>query len=122
MKKLLLHIALLSYTVVMFKPVLPYVNDFVSHVLFYAHHMATVHYEHGKYHVHYDVAKETRDDQQDKPTGVVVKKDDLSSEYTCASLFSHAFFIPQIVAPYNLSSIPAVVSGSVLKFYPPPRA
>ena len=36
----------------MLKPAIPYVSDAVSHVLWYNEHMATVHLENGKYHVH----------------------------------------------------------------------
>ena len=41
---------------------MPYVNDFVSHVFFYAKHMATVHAENGKWHVHFEAAENTQSD------------------------------------------------------------
>ena len=55
MKKPILYIVLLSYTVVILKPALPYVSDFIGHVFFYAQHMATVHIENGKMHIHKEI-------------------------------------------------------------------
>ena len=54
MKKGLLYLLLFSYCMVMFKPVLPVITDTVAHIFWYSEHMATVHYEKGKYHVHYE--------------------------------------------------------------------
>lgn len=85
MKKLLLHIALISYAaVILFKPVLPYVNDFLGHVLFYTKHMATVHYEHGKYHVHFEAAKDVNEESSNTPGSTSSKKDN--------SITDHCFF------------------------------
>lgn len=66
MKKIILHIVLLSYTVVMLKPVLPYVSDFVNHVFFYTQHMATVHIENGKMHVHKEIVDNTKKEASQK--------------------------------------------------------
>ena len=54
MKKALLYLLLFSYTVIICRPVLPSVADAMAHIFWYSAHMATVHYEHGKYHVHYE--------------------------------------------------------------------
>ncbi|HMU71966.1 MAG TPA: hypothetical protein PKD93_04470 [Ferruginibacter sp.] len=61
MKRIPLYILLLSYSALMLKPVSPYISDTIAHIFYYAQHMATVHYENGKFHVHkevIDVAKE----------------------------------------------------------------
>ncbi|MEP6748516.1 MAG: hypothetical protein ABJB86_12365 [Bacteroidota bacterium] len=55
MKKALLYLLLFSYTTIICKPVLPLVSDCMAHVFWYSQHMATVHYEHGKYHAHYEL-------------------------------------------------------------------
>lgn len=52
----------------MFKPLLPYLSDFVAHVCWYSQHLATVHYEHGKYHVHYEVNKAEKNNSQENST------------------------------------------------------
>jgi len=52
MKKALLYLLLVPYSTIILKPVLPAVCDGIAHIFWYSEHMATVHYEHGKYHVH----------------------------------------------------------------------
>ena len=121
MKKLLLHIILLSYAVVIFKPVLPYITNFAGHVFFYSHHMATVHYENGQYHLHYEVAKDSKEEKSDKETVPSLKKDNSSNEHTISAFTKYNFFISDLLNKYSLSSTPAIVSGSVKNNYPPPR-
>lgn len=123
MKKLLLHIALISYAaVVLFKPVLPYVNDFVSHVLFYTKHMATVHYEHGKYHVHFETAKDIREEKTDTPNNSSSSKKDNSVTEHCIFLSNDEKAIDNSSAckllPFNNV---AVINGSIDNDDPPPR-
>ena len=66
MKKLLLHIILFSYAIVLFKPAFPYLNDVIAHALFLQQHMATVHFENGKYHVHAEMNKELKSQSPSK--------------------------------------------------------
>ncbi len=80
MKKIALYIILFSYTVIMIKPVSPYIADTVAHIFFYAQHMATVHYQNGKFHVHREVidnAKKTAN-QTESPAS---KKDNSTSDH-----------------------------------------
>jgi hypothetical protein len=120
MKKLLLHIILFSYAIVMFKPVFPYVEDFIGHVLFYKQHMATVHYENGKYHVHAEVAKNTKEDSQNKNTSSS-KKENTSSD--------HIIFINKVqettitIVSHKYSSLTKsnLLAGNLSYNYPPPR-
>lgn len=65
MKRALSYLLLLAYSTVMLMPVLPYVSDTVAHTFWLYQHIATVHYEHGKYHTHYEaqaIAKKTNTD------------------------------------------------------------
>lgn len=64
MKKGILYILLFTYSTMMFKPLLPYITDVVAHTLFYQSHMATVHFENGKFHVHKEIINETKKEQQ----------------------------------------------------------
>ncbi len=52
MKKAILYLLLVSYTTIILKPVLPFISDAVAHIFWYSEHIATVHIENGKYHVH----------------------------------------------------------------------
>lgn len=60
MKRALLYLLIFSYTMIMFKLALPYLSDFISHTFWYAKHIATVHYENGKYHVHHEVIEDSK--------------------------------------------------------------
>ncbi len=120
MKKLLLHILLLSYAVVIFKPVLPFVNDCIGHVFFYAHHMATVHFENGKYHVHYETAKDAKDERSDKYT-TASKKDNLTSEHIVTTIKTTPFICNLTQNIYSYTNIGSSVSGYLENNYPPPR-
>lgn len=66
MKKALLHIFLFTYATMVFKPVLPYISDFIAHICWYSQHMATVHFENGKYHVHAESQEITKKDSPEK--------------------------------------------------------
>lgn len=68
MKKAALYILLFSYTTVMLKPVTPWFSDLVAHVFYYSQHMATVHYENGKLHVHKEMVDNAKKDGPEKQT------------------------------------------------------
>jgi hypothetical protein len=122
MKKLCLHILLLSYTMMVLKPVLPYVSDFVSHTFFYAHHMATMHYENGKYHVHYETAKEAKEDTSDKSASSSAKKDNSANEHILVAIKQQPAFNAIVNnADYALATTPSLLNSIVQNNYPPPR-
>ena len=118
---MLLYIILLSYAVVMLKPVLPYINDVISHTFFYAHHMATVHYENGKYHVHYEIARDIKDQKSDKSTSSNLKKDNLTNEHLVPSSSNNNFIVADLATNYLLRPSPDLLNGNVKNNYPPPR-
>jgi hypothetical protein len=122
MKKLLLHIILFSYAIVMFKPAFPYLNDVIAHALFYHQHMATVHFENGKYHVHKEVVKNVTEENSNKNSLPEKKKNSSSYEYIStlnksllpvASLSSSLYAVHQ--QQHNI--FPYLAYN-----YPPPRA
>lgn len=70
MKKTLLYLLLFAYTVIVCKPVLPSIADGIAHIFWYSEHMATVHYEHGKYHVHYEYQDAAKKNYPEKDTNI----------------------------------------------------
>ena len=66
MKQIALYIILFSYSMVMLKPVAPYIQDTVAHIFYYTQHMATVHYENGKMHVHKEVMDNVKKEASQK--------------------------------------------------------
>ncbi len=80
MKKAALYILLFSYTTVMLKPVAPHFSDLIAHVFYYTQHMATVHYENGKLHVHKEIIDNAKKDEPEKQTPSS-KKDNFASDH-----------------------------------------
>ena len=83
--------------------------------------MATVHYENGQYHLHYEVEKNSKEQKSDKATAPSSKKDNSSNEHTISALETSNFSIAYFVTKYTLSNTPAAVSGIIKNNYPPPR-
>lgn len=61
MRKIVLHIILCLYFTALIKPVVPVVCDVVAHTFWKMQHLATVHYENGKYHLHVELQDSSED-------------------------------------------------------------
>ena len=104
----------------MLKPALPYVSDLIGHVFFYTQHMATVHYENGKYHVHKEVTDNAKKDasQKELPSS---KKENSANDHT---------FLPQkettavilLNTVYQFPPAASLIYNYLPGEYPPPRA
>ena len=121
MKKLLLSVLLMCYAAVMFRPVLPYISDFIGHVFFYTQHMATVHYENGNYHVHYETAKDVKEEKSDKLPASSSKKDTAATEHISTVSKQDNFYIAYSNIKYTSAITPSLISGISKNNYPPPR-
>ena len=121
MKKLLLYIVFFSYAIVMFKPALPYVSDFIGHILFYRQHMATVHFDNGEYHVHKEVIKDIKQENSNKNSLPEKKKSNSNYEFTAT--VSKAFLqqSSQDDIAYSLYIQQNNSSPFIAYNYPPPR-
>jgi len=80
MKKSILYLLLFSYTSMLCKPILPYIADGIEHVLLYDQHVATVHIENGKMHVHKEAVEAGADQSDDQPS-TTIKKNRNGSEH-----------------------------------------
>src|SRR5579862_7749964 len=60
MKKTFIYILFFSYTIMLIRPTVPFLADVIAHTFWYSQHMATVHCENGKYHVHYQFMNEAQ--------------------------------------------------------------
>ena len=122
MKKLLLYIVLSSYAIVMIKPALPYVSDFIGHILFYKQHMATVHFENGKYHVHKEIVKDIKEENSNKNSLPEKKKS--STQYEYVAVVNKQFLqTPNLLSTaYSIYMQQNNSSPYIAYNYPPPRA
>ena len=119
MKKLLLHILLLSYTVVMVKPVLPYISDFAAHTFFYAQHMATVHYQNGKFHVHREIIDNAKKNDPAKENHSSKKEDSVNDHISLLQKNKQPYF--HEINNYCISYSSSLASIYLQADYPPPR-
>jgi len=51
---------LLVYVFALIKPIMPIINDVLAHTFFEKTHLATIHYENGKYHMHLELQDEVK--------------------------------------------------------------
>lgn len=122
MKKLLLYIVLFSYTTVMVKPALPYVSDFIGHMLFYKQHMATVHFENGKYHLHKEVVKNIKEENSNKNSLPEKKKNSSTYEYVSTVNKSLLPVASLSSSQYAVHPQQDNISPYLAYNYPPPKA
>ncbi len=111
---------ILVFALVMLKPVMPYISDTVAHVFWYSQHMATVHYEDGKYHVHKEAVADIQKDATQKDTGLL-KKVFAPTEFVVVSMLFHkpSYFYQAMC--YSTSST-ALLRRHPIQFFPPPKA
>ncbi len=73
--KAIILMMLLVYAFGLIKPTIPLVKDLVAHTFFEASHKATVHYEHGRYHIHLELNEEAK--KNDSTKNPVISANDL---------------------------------------------
>lgn len=120
MKRIALYIILLSYIAVIVKPVTPYITDAVAHIFYYSQHMASVHYEDGKFHVHKEVvdnAKKT-ESQKELPAS---KKDNSATDHIGVQQKTANTILP-ITKSYSIALTATLLCNYLAGEYPPPRA
>ena len=66
MKKIITYLLLFVFSILLLKPAMPYVTDVLAHSFSYANHMATIHFENGKYHVHKEAVDVAKNSNQEK--------------------------------------------------------
>jgi hypothetical protein len=119
MPKGILYILLFAYSISLLRPVLPYVSDLAAHVFWYSKHMATVHYENGKFHIHKDLSAAADNDAPGKNLPAS-KKTDNGAEHILFT--STRLMLPITVGLYADNSTPDIIFIPHNIELPPPRA
>lgn len=120
MKRALSYLLLLAYSTVMLMPVLPYVSDTVAHTFWLYEHIATVHYEHGKYHTHYEaqaIAKKTNTDATNTNGKYNTNADEHVALYN-----TYSFALPIITTLHFTAYKARNYHTHLQSDYPPPKA
>lgn len=102
----------------MLKPVSPYISDTIAHVFYYAQHMATVHYENGKLHVHKEVIAQAKEEAAAKDQSIERKDTSIADHILSAE--KEVFYYTEIliVQPALLTILP---EQFLQADYPPPK-
>jgi hypothetical protein len=121
MNKALLYLLLFSYTTIICKPILPSFSDCIAHIFWYAEHMATVHYEHGKYHVHYEQANEAKKGYPEKDANLPKTEVSVSEHMIAAEQYD--FTLAAVITPTHYLLTAAYIPHAHLHTdFPPPKS
>jgi hypothetical protein len=98
---------------------MPYIADGMAHLLCYHEHIATVHTEHGKHHVHFEVEKENKKNSTEN-NSEEIKKITPVSEHILHNP-EYVFYSPILNKAYFPNN-PSFFFGTLLQNdSPPPR-
>ena len=112
------------YSCMPLKPILPFASDFIAHTFNEFDHVATVHFENGKYHVHAEVVNDSKSKNSDSEAPVT--ETDLKTDLHCApeiivTLSEHPFFDHKTSIKIAVHSHAFLNRRSVSPNYPPPQ-
>lgn len=119
MKKTALYILLFAYTTAMLKPMSPYIADTIAHIFYYSQHLATVHYENGKLHVHKEIIANAK---KDEPAKEIPSSKKESSANDHIALRQKETFHRFQKSPCQISYTPDLLVQIRQADSPPPRA
>ena len=119
MRNALLYLLLFSYSTIVLKPVFPTIADTVAHIFWYSEHMATVHFENGKYHVHLEYQQAAKNTPAGKDAALLKAFPD--SDHII-NYFSYCFETPVLITGVSLHPSSLFLSAIPDRNYPPPRS
>jgi hypothetical protein len=120
MKKAITYLLLFAYGTSILMPVLPYISDKVAHTFWLYQHIATVHYEQGSYHTHYEVAALAKKTNSEK--GNTTKQINIASYHIPTSI-SYNFCINETpISSFGNKNSYKLHTAFLLSDYPPPKA
>jgi hypothetical protein len=118
-RKITLYTLICIYSFALIRPAMPLVNDAVAHIFFKMEHLATVHFENGKYHIHAELQKASENtNSKNNTTSSIFETLASHLKNESARFIIYRTRISEITFPYI--NIPVDIS---LKFpTPPPKA
>ena len=120
MKKALIYIILFSYTLMLVRPTVPFIADVIAHTFWYSQHIATVHFENGKYHVHYQYINEAQKSFPGKNPHNSKTETFIGDHLIVNQKIDFSFHVVMVKDFHKLSFVIPDVYPSVN--YPPPKA
>ncbi len=109
------------YSFALLKPVMPVVNDLFAHTFYKMQHLATVHYENGKHHLHVELSSETDQKKEDSKGSVPPSIYETLANHigTKTEELNIVISIPLIIIPHKTQHILDVFIKNPT---PPPQA
>jgi hypothetical protein len=104
---------------VMLRPVSPYIADTFEHIFNYTQHMATIHYENGKYHVHKELVDNAK--KNDPAKDNAAKKENSTNEHIAFQQEQSTGLLPLIIS-FRITSATSLFNNYLSGDHPPPRA
>jgi hypothetical protein len=105
---------------VMLKPVSPYISDAVAHIFYYTQHMATVHYENGKLHVHQEIVNNAKKNGPAKESPASKKENSATDHISLQQ--KQALQAIAVNKTYPITASANLLINYLAGEYPPPRA
>lgn len=109
------------YAFALVRPILPVVKDVVAHTFFKMQHMATVHVENGKYHVHLELEKASEKPITKSAADVSAFSETLSNHLQNNTL-TIPFIYPATIQKKLFTYINFPVDSFLKSPTPPPKA
>lgn len=120
-RKAIVGIMLTAYVFGILKPLSPLLNDIFCHAFDKANHIATIHLENGKYHVHKEISAEIKNDVHQQKNIPDFSSEELLSLHLNSNPFYFSPSLNKTSVMYNKIGIR--FSNAFSKtFNPPPRA
>lgn len=121
-RKLIVYSLMIFYVAFQLRPLTVVISDVLAHTFFRVQHMATIHYENGKYHVHADL-KAIADEERcsGKENQATLKKTSESPLHTI-NTFRVQFDSVFLTLTASLVAAPGILPGCKQIEVPPPRA
>lgn len=119
MKSTTAYYLILLYSIAMCKPIIPVLGDFLAHTLWQEEHLQTVHQEHGKNHVHYELMNAAKNEQKDNEPQSTKLSDNVSVHIPTNYQFDFSCLL--IVAQKQDGSCKHIPHPVIDLLIPPPR-
>ncbi|TDH23532.1 hypothetical protein EXU57_17170 [Segetibacter sp. 3557_3] len=120
MKSTTAYYLLLLYTLALFKPVLPLVQDELAHLFAHAHHLATVHHDHGDHHAAGEVTEALLEQEEHPGTDLAKSSTPVSIHIIVETEFQY-LRLPSPIREFGIAA-DRCTTIPVLKHYPPPKS
>ena len=121
MKRIAIYIILTVYVFAQIKPLAVIVEDVLAHTFWKVQHMATVHFENGRYHVHAELGdiseKENKNTQQKAPSSEKINENTAQNIHE----LNYNFQIQSILIPVSFHQTQDVLAGFKTINSPPPK-